>query len=94
MGNHRNASNQLTIDFHKIEASQYSKITQDVVTHFNLEENNEIVKGLDEIFQEFKSSKAVIGLEWDNWSGYIVNAKNTEAEPLVKEIAAFINEYY
>jgi len=94
MDEHRNASNQLTIDFSRIEASKYSKITKEVVKHFNLEENKEIIKGLDEIFQEFKSGSALVSLEWDNWSGYIVNALNTEAEPLAKEIAAFINEHY
>ncbi len=94
MDEHRNTSNQLAIDINKIEASNYSEITKEVVRHFNLEANNEIVKGLNEIFQEFKSGRAVIGLEWDNWSGYIVNAKNREAEPLAKVIAAFINENY
>ena len=94
MDSHRNSSNQLTIDFNKIESKMYSKITNEVVTKYKLETNNELVTGLNEIFQEFKSGAAIIALEWDNWSGYIVNAKNTEAETLAEEIAKFINEKY
>jgi len=90
----RNVSNELTIDFNKIEASKYSKITKHVVKQFKLQANNEVVRGLNETFQEFRTGNAIISLEWDNWSGYIVNAKNIEAEPLVKEIAVFINENY
>jgi len=91
---YRNSTNQLTIDFNKIEASKYPKITKEVVSRFNLVANNEIVKGLNEIFQEYKAGATIIGLEWDNWSGYIVTAKNIEAESLVKEIAKFINDNY
>jgi hypothetical protein len=94
MNENRNASNLLTIDFDKIEASKYSKITKEVVKHFNLEENKEIVRGLDVVFHEFKLSKAIISLEWDNWSGYTVTAINVEAEPLARDIAAFINDKY
>ena len=92
INSHRNATNQLTIDFNKIEAKMYSEITNEVIRKYELETNNELVTGLNEIFQEFKSGDAIIGLEWDNWSGYIVNAKNIDAEPLVKKIAAFISE--
>ncbi len=94
MNNYRNESNQLTIDFDKIESKMYLKITKEVVKKYNLETNKKLVIGFNEKFQEFKLGKAIIGLEWDNWSGYIVNAKNKEAENLVKEIAEFINEKY
>jgi hypothetical protein len=35
---------------------------------------------------------SVVGLGWDNWSGFIVVAKNPESEPLVREVAAFLSE--
>lgn len=94
MNEHRNASNQLTIDFDKIESNKYTKITKVVIKQFHLEAIDELTVGLDEKFQKFKNGTAIVGLEWDIWSGYIVNAKNTEAEPLVREIGAFINEQY
>jgi hypothetical protein len=94
MDSHRNASNQFTFDFIKIEYKLYSSITNDVVAKFEMEPATELVTGLNEKFQEFKSGSAVIGLEWDNWSGYIVSAKNVEAEQLAEKIANFINEKY
>ena len=94
MNEHRNASNQLTFDFDKINSWSYKKITKSVVKHFNLQPSNKLTVGLDEKFQEFKIDNQIIGLEWDNWSGYIVDAKNQEAEPLVREIAKYINDNF
>ena len=90
----RNASNQLSVDFDKIESKSYRKITKSVVKEFELEEENKLTNGLDERFQNFRLRNMVIGLEWDIWSGYTVVAQNTEAEPLVSEIGNYINENY
>ena len=32
----------------------------------------------------------MVGLEWDNWSGFIVVAKTPESEPLVHAIAEWL----
>ena len=90
MNEHRDSSNRLTFDFCNIEAAQYSKITSEVVSHFSLEVSGKKVCGLDEVFQDFKRGNEVVGLEWDNWSGYIVNAKTKSAESTVREIAGYI----
>ena len=94
MQEHRDASNRLTFEFLNIESSLYEKVTNEIVKQFELEPTNELVKGLDEIFQEFKKGKCIIGLEWDNWSGYIVNAKDNASESLANEIADFIKGKY
>jgi len=91
MNEHRDNSDRLTIDFHNIEAALYSKITSEIVTQFNLEIASAKTTGLDEVFQDFKRGNEVVSLEWDNWSGYIVNAKSKKAEPLVHEIAGYIS---
>lgn len=91
MNEHRDHSDRLTIDFHNIEAAQYSKITSEIVTQFSLETASVKTTGLDEVFQNFKRGCEVVSLEWDNWSGYIVNAKSKTAEPLVHEIAGYIS---
>ncbi|WP_207063519.1 hypothetical protein [Motiliproteus sp. SC1-56] len=91
MGEHRDASDRLTFDFQKVEASAYSKITEAVANNFNLTPANLIARGLDEMFQDYRQGDMRIGLEWDNWSGYIVCAKDKAAEPLAKEIASYIN---
>lgn len=94
MNEHRNASNQLTFDFDKISSWSYKKITKSVAKHFNLQPVGNPAVGLNEKFQEFKTGNLIVGLEWDNWSGYTIDAKNKEAEPLLREIAIYINENY
>lgn len=91
MNKHRDCSNRLTYDFDQIASNYYHKITQSVVTEFNLVPHSELIQGLDETFQDFILNKSIVGLEWDIWSGYIVNAKNTEAEILVEKIANYIS---
>lgn len=94
MKEERDASNRLTFNFDSIPSGMYRKITKAVVSSFNLSPSNEITKGLDEIFQDYSNNGNVVGLEWDNWSGFIVNAKSADSEPLAKEIAIFINGKY
>ena len=91
---HRDASNRLTFDFKDIESKLYSKLTDEIVGHFGLEATSELTHGLDEIFQEYTKDDLVIGLERDNWSGYIVNAKTKESEALAESIAMYIKERY
>jgi hypothetical protein len=91
MNEHRDNSDRLTIDFHEIEPGKYSKITKSVVAEFDLEPASAKTSGLDEVFQDFKKGSEVVSLEWDNWSGYIVNAKTKSAEPLVRKIAGYIS---
>jgi hypothetical protein len=87
----RDNSGRLVIDFHHIEAGMYSKATDDIVAKFGLEVAGEKMVGLDEVFQDFSRGEMVLSLEWDNWSGYTVNAKSSSAEQLVREIASYIN---
>lgn len=91
MNEHRNANGQLTIDFHKLDAGMYNLVTEAVVSSFGLQSESDRADGLDVVFQDFKSDDDVFGLGWDNWSGYIVNAKTSSAEPLVREIAGYIS---
>ena len=91
MNEHRDNSDRLTIDFHSIEAGMYSKITSAIAAKFELEVAGDKTSGLDEVFQDFKNGNKVIGLEWDNWSGYIINAKTKSAESLVREIAGYVS---
>jgi len=91
MSEHRDNSDRLTFDFSDISSGKYSKITKAVVSEFDLEVAGAKTRGLDEVFQDFKKGNEIVGLEWDNWSGYIVNAKVKSAEPLVREIASYIS---
>lgn len=91
MNEHRDNSDRLTFDFDTIEGGMYRSITDEVVSKFSLEVASKKVAGFDEVFQDFKKGNEVVGLEWDNWSGYTVVAKRTSAEPLVREIAGYIS---
>ncbi len=94
MEEYRNFSHQLSFDFAKLSILRYSKITKSVVKKFHLEPANEKTKTFDEVFQDFKIGKSLVGLEWDVWSGYSVVAKNESAESLAREIAFYVNENY
>ena len=91
MNEHRDNSGRLTFDFNSVESGMYSKITKSVVTTFSLDPASGKTSGLDEAFQEFRRGDNIVGLHWDNWSGYIVNAKVTSAEPLAREIAVYVS---
>ena len=90
MYKHRDASQRLMIEFFQIEADLYQMITRAVGEQFQLVPVGELVSGLEERFQDFQHQRKVVGLEWDIWSGYIVIAKTTSAEKLVRKIAAYI----
>jgi hypothetical protein len=85
----RDKSDRLVIDFHHIKAGMYSKVTDDIIDKFGLEVVGEKTIGLDEVFQDFSRGDMVLSLEWDNWSGYSINAKSASAEQLVREIASY-----
>ena len=91
MSDNRDTSNRLNFEFEKIESSSYAFITKAVVEKFGLEIASKLVQGFDEVFQDFKQGDKVVGLEWDIWSGYMVVAKRTVSEPLVREIAEYIS---
>jgi hypothetical protein len=78
-------------DFEKIEGGMYRSVTDEIAAKFCLEVVSKEVAGFDEVFQDFKRGNEVVGLEWDNWSGYTVVAKGISAEPLVREIAGYIS---
>ncbi len=86
----RDNSGMLTFDFPDIPSAKYGSVTKSSVEKFSLQPSGPRTDGLDEIFQDYELDSAVVGLEWDNWSGYIVVAKSKMAEPLAKEIAAYV----
>lgn len=94
MHEHRDASDRLTINFDRIKSSKYEAVTKLVVSRFGLEEADQKTISLNEVFQDFKKGEAIIGLEWDNWSGYIVNAKNPNGEKLARDIAELISDQF
>ena len=61
-----------------------------IVNKFGLSRAGELIIGPDKMFQDYTVGQNVIGLEWDNWSGFIVVAKKADTEALVRSIAEFL----
>ncbi|MCE3018929.1 MAG: hypothetical protein ACK56W_02660 [Pirellula sp.] len=87
---HHDASNRLTYEVDALESVRYATICDRIVNKFDLSPAGEMVIGLDEMMREYTDGRNMIGLEWDNWSGFIVVAKNAGAETLVRAIAEFL----
>jgi len=49
-----------------------------------------VTNGYDIVFQDYRRGEQILGLEWDNWTGFTVVAKSSASEPLVREIAAWL----
>ena len=46
--------------------------------------------GLDERFQNYRRGDAVVGIEWDVWSGLGIVATTPGSEGLARRIARFV----
>lgn len=42
------------------------------------------------MFRDYSDGERTVGLEWDIWSGFIVVAKDSESETLVRQIAEYL----
>ena len=87
---HRDASNRLCYEIHDADSLQYPELSATVASEFNLTPVGDLITGHDEMFRDYTDGSFHIGLEWDNWSGFIVVAKTPESEPLGESIGAFL----
>jgi hypothetical protein len=56
-----------------------------------LDPSGGLVRSVDVVFQEYRSrTGALVSLEWDIWTEFIIVAVDAESEPLVEEIAEFL----
>jgi hypothetical protein len=74
---YRDASGRLTFELSRIPAAQ---------------ENALVTNGYDIVFQDYRRGEQVVGLEWDNWTGFTVVSKSTSSESLVEEIGAWMSQ--
>ncbi len=82
----RDASKRLTVEIFNLKKVDYEKITLRITKQFNLIALKNKISTPDTIFQTYSNERYTINLEWDNWSGYIIVAKNIESEKLIDEI--------
>jgi hypothetical protein len=87
----RDASGRLTFEMFRAPADHYREICAAIATAFDLApEKSPITNGVDIVFQDYRRGEQVVGLEWDNWSGFMVVAKTPDTESLVREIADWL----
>ena len=87
----RDASKRLTYEIYPFDSEDYVKTCQKLIRAFSLEPIGEVVVGPDEIFQDYHYGDAVVGLEWDVWSGFAVVAKAEESEEPAKKIGSYLD---
>lgn len=87
----RDASGRLIFEMFRVSADSYRTICGAVAAAFHLSPHGSLVtNGWDIVFQDYRHGEQVVGLEWDNWTGFVVVAKNSASESLVREIAAWL----
>jgi hypothetical protein len=92
---YREASGRLTFGVFRFPAKGYHDTCGTIAAAFKLaQENTLVTNGFDIAFQDYRRGEQVIGLEWDNWSGFTVVAKTTQSESLVQEIGAWLLEHF
>lgn len=88
----RDASGRLTFEMSNIPGESYLAICSEVAEAWQLERTGMLITDFLSIFsQDYRRGSEVVGLEWDNWSGFIVVAKTSESEGLVKAIADWLS---
>jgi len=88
----RDASNRLSHDRGDIDSISYPEVCKKVADHFGLKPTSEVIVGFDQMFWDFTDGTSTVELAWDNWLCFMATAKEPTAEPLVRNIAAFLYE--
>jgi hypothetical protein len=85
---HIDASGRLTFEMFDVPGASYPEICRELCDALKLTPAGTLVTDFGStIFQDYRQDSKVVGLEWDNWSGFIVVAKTPDSEQLVREIA-------
>jgi len=87
----RDASERLTFGMDRVPSIEYPAICKAVAVAFGLEPDHaSFCAGLDVVFMDFQRGDRLIGMEWDNWTGFTVVARTIDSEGLVREIAEWL----
>lgn len=86
----RDASGRLTFNLFRVSCGSYRVICEAVAAAFGLSPETSLTDGPDVVFQDYRLCDQIVGLEWDNWAGFTVVAKNPASESLVRDIATWL----
>lgn len=86
----RDANNRLCFEMFDVDSLDYPSCVARIVAQFSLKPSGEMIVGLDQMFRDYNDGNSTVGLEWDNWLGFIVTAKTPDAETQVNFIGVFL----
>jgi hypothetical protein len=86
----RDASDRLTFEICNVGADSYLELRDEIAKAFSLLPHTSATSTYDVAFRDYELNGSIVGIEWDNWSGFLVVAKNPAAEPLVRKIAEYL----
>jgi hypothetical protein len=87
----RDASGRLTFEMFRVPAGSYCTVCSALMSAFRLvPETTLVTNAVDIVFQDYRRGEEVVGLEWDNWSGFMVTAKTTASDSLVQDIGGWL----
>ena len=89
---YRDASKRLTVAVDDMPPLAYRFVRWRLCKEFNLKKAGDYIQGLDEKFQDFSGVDGKVSIEWDNWSGFMVIALDSESEPLVEKIGSWLEK--
>jgi hypothetical protein len=83
----------MVFEMPRIPTDSYWAVRDAVAARFHLATHNEMVtNGYDIIFQDYQLGEQIVGLEWDNWTGFTVVSETAASESLVEEIGAWLQQ--
>jgi hypothetical protein len=74
-----------------VSSEDHPAVCRAVMDAFALSPCGSIVIGPDQVFWDFRRGDQFLGLDWDNWMGFMVYAKTTDSEQLVRDIAEWLS---
>lgn len=87
----RDSSGRLTFDRPGVTAEMYPAMCRQVAEAFGLAPAGDIVIGLEQMFWDFQRGGKLVGLDWDIWMEFTAVAKSAASEPLLADIAAWLD---
>jgi hypothetical protein len=86
----RDSSGRLTFDVPGVAAADYPAVCRGIADALNLAPDGDIIIGLDFMFFDFRREGQGVSFDWDIWMHFMAVAKSESSEPLLRDIAAWL----
>lgn len=91
---YKDASNRLSVAVEGMPSLVYRFVAWKIKKKFNLTKQGSLNQTLDEKFQKYEKDGALLSIDWDIWSGFVVTALNEKSKDLVTEIGKYLQQKY